>query len=407
MAIRHGQILHDAHGFVVDRIQSGGVNSLNVPIERVNELGNYQTVATVRDIPDLSFEVQSLDVSTEMEAIALRLDPTATVEGQEFDFNKAIPIDIISPFKAGQGLFAVVAGIALPYLTLENVTYRYGIRSNAEQTFTFKGDSIFYIPGTPYYDQAVKSGADYTFDHTALLYNDAVGNDVYAVGVCWYDPATNLYGRLFHGQDYTDTSAGFTIGGDALALIPTGAIITWCYGSAAAGEYLQAVHQDVSVKPAAVRGRHIDIYVASGATPVMQRWTSVQSFEASRRVTLDPNQEFGNSQYVSQDYDVPAVSGNLVVRPRDVTDLFDKINEITNTPSSEIAGALSSQSVAMEARIYDPTATVPTVLKTIYCPDARFTPPAIQGRVGQKLEPTLPFESDSGVMLVYQGERPS
>lgn len=406
MAIRHGQILHDAHGFVIDRIQSGGINSLNIPVERVNELGNYQTVATVRDIPDLSFEVQSLDVSTEMEAIALRIDPTTTVEGDEFDFNTSIPIDINSPFKAGQGLFEVVAGIAIPYLTLENVTYRYGIRSNAEQTFTFKGDSVFYVPGTPYYKQAVKSGTGYTFDHTALLYNDPVGNDVYAYGVCWHHPTTKLYGRLFHGQDYTDTNAGFTLTADAAAAIPTGAIISWVYGSATPATYDQTVHQGVGVKPAAVRGRNIDIYVAYGATPVMRRWTSVQSYEASRRVTLDPNQEFGNSQYVSQDYDVPAVSGNIVVRPRDVADLFAKLAEITNRSSSEVIGALSSQPLEVEARIYDPNALTPTLLKTIYVPDARFTPPATQGRVGQKLEPTLPFESDSGTLLVYQGARP-
>jgi hypothetical protein len=406
VAIRHGQILHDADGYVIDRIQTGGVSSLNIPVERINEAGNYQTVATVRDIPDLTFEVQSLDVSPEMEAIALRMDPTASVEGTEFDFNKAIPIDVISPFKPGQGIFNIVAGIGIPYLTLENVTYRYGIKANAEQTFSFKGDSVFYFPGSPYYGQAVKSGTSYAFAHTALLYNDPVGNDVYAVGVCWHDPSTKLYSRLFHGQDYTDTNAGFTLTADALAAIPTGAILSWVYASATAANYPQSVHQGVSVKPAAVRGRNIDIYVAFGATPVMRRWTSVQSFEASRRVTLDANQEFGNSQYVSQDYDVPTVNGNLVFRPRDVADLLLKLSEIANVSSSEIIGALSSQPLQLEARIYDPTALTPTLLKTIYVPDARFTPPATQVRVGQKLEPTMPYESDSGTLLVYKGARP-
>jgi len=173
-----------------------------------------------------------------------------------------------------------------------------------------------------------------------------------------------------------------------------------------AGNYPQSVHPLPSVKPAAVKGRNIDVYIAYGGTPVMQRWISVQSAEASRRVTLDPNSEFGNSQYVSQDYDIPAVNGNLVLRPRDVPDLFTRLKEITNTASNEIAGALSSQPLQMEIRIYDPSALVPTLLKTIYVPDARFTPPATQARVGQKLEPTLPFESDSGVLLVYKGARP-
>ena len=49
MAIKAGQILHDAEGYVIDRIQSAGVGSLNIPEEKIKELGNFNTVATVRD----------------------------------------------------------------------------------------------------------------------------------------------------------------------------------------------------------------------------------------------------------------------------------------------------------------------------------------------------------------------
>jgi len=406
MSIRSAQILHDAAGFVIDRIQTGGVTNLNIPIERINELGNYQTVATIRDIPDLSFDLESLDVSTEIEAVLLRKDPTTTTNGQEFDFLKAIPLDVVSPFKAGQGAFNIVSGIGLPYLTLESATYRFGVSANATQQFTMKGDAIYYIPGTPYYQQWTSSGAGtYNFTNTALIYNEA-GTAVYALGVCYHDPATSQYKRLFHGTDYTDTAAGFTVLSAAGASIPSGAILHCVYGSLAAASYPQSVHQPATVKPAAVRGKDIDIFIGFGATPVMQRWTSVQSFEVSRRVTLDPDREFGNQHYVSQDYDVPVVSGSIVVRPRDVADLFAKIQTITNTSSSEISGALSSQPVRLEARIYDPLATTPTVLKTLYVPDARFTPPALQGRVNAKTEPSFAFESDGGTLLVYKGLRP-
>lgn len=402
MSIRHGQILHDAAGFVIDRIQTGGVTNLNIPIERINELGNYQTVATIRDIPDLSFELESLDVSTEIEAVLLRKDPTTTTTGQEFDFAKAIPLDVVSPFKAGQGAFNIVSGIGLPYLTLESATYRFGVAANATQSFTMKGDAIYYVPGTPYYQQWTSTGAGtYTFDHTALVYNES-GTALYALGLCYHDPATAQYKRLFHGTDYTNTASGFTV----ISAIPSGVILHCVYGSLVAANYPQSVHQPASVKPAAVRGKDIDIYIGFGATPVMARWTSVQSFEVSRRVTLDADREFGNQHYVSQDYDVAAVSGSIVVRPRDIADLFAKIQTVTNTSSSEISGALSSQPVQLEARIYDPNATTPTVLKTLYVPDARFTPPALQGRVNSKTEPTFAFESDGGTLLVYKGLRP-
>lgn len=407
MAIKAGQVLHDANGFVVDRIQSGGVTALNIPQERIYETGNYETVATIRDIPDLTFEVESLDVSTEIEALLVRYDPTTTTAGTRFDFKEHIPLDVISPFKTGNNQYDIFSGVAIPYLTLESASYRFGIRDNAAQTFTLRGDSIYYIPGTPYYQQFVKGGSPtYTFTNTALPYVE--GSDtLYALSVCWHELATRKYKRLVFGVDYTNTAAGFTITTATHNAIPAGSIIHVVYGSTTAADYPQSVHQGVSVKPAAVRGKDIDIYIGvAAATPTMTRWTSVQSFEATWSVTLDADQEFGNSKYVAQDYDVSSVTGSIVVRPRDVDDLFTKIREVTDTTTTEIAGPFTSQPLAVEARIFDPDSTSTTPLKTIYVPDARFTPPALQARVQTKQEPTFSFESDAGTMYVYKGARP-
>lgn len=404
MAIKHGQIIHDAEGFVVDRIQTGGVNNLNIPTEKIYELGNYQTVATIRDIPDLTFEVQSLDVSTEIEALTCGLDPTTVAVGAQLDFGKSVPLDIISPFVAGNGAFNVVSGIAIPYLTLEQAAYRFGVTANAEETFTYRGDSVYYIPGTPYYQQYALGSGTYTFAHTALVYHES-GQTIYALSVCWHHAASGAYGRLFHTKDYTDSSAGLTILPGTLATIPSGSVIKVVYGSAVAANYPQSVHQGVSVKPAAIKGKDIDIFI--GVDDVsLARWTGVQSFEATRRVTLQNDQEFGNYHYVAQDYDVADVTGTLAVRPRDVTDLFTKVAQIADVPGNEVVGAFTSMTLEVEARIYDPSSATPSILKTIYIPDARFTPPAAQGRVQQKLDTNFPFTSDGGQIFVYRGARP-
>src|SRR5690349_6303376 len=163
MAIKAGQILHDASGFVVDRIQTGGVSNLNVPEEKIYELGNYETVATVRDIAGLTFDVESLDVSTEMESLLLGKDPTAAVDGDAFDFLEALPLDVVSAFKTS-GAFSIVKGIAVPYLSLESVTYRFGVRQNSTQSFSLRGDSVYYIPGAPYYQE-------FTLVNNTLTYN--------------------------------------------------------------------------------------------------------------------------------------------------------------------------------------------------------------------------------------------
>ena len=99
MAIKAGQILHDANGFVIDRIQSGGVSSLNIPEEKIYELGNNTSVTTIRDTADLTFEVESFDVVPEMEALVTAADPTTASNGDSYAFTSAVPLYVVSPFK--------------------------------------------------------------------------------------------------------------------------------------------------------------------------------------------------------------------------------------------------------------------------------------------------------------------
>lgn len=401
MAIKAGQILHDAHGFVIDRIQSAGAGNVNIPEEKIYELGNFNTVATVRDIPDLSFDLESFDVSCEVEAIMTGQDPTAVIAGQEFDFADAIPMDIISPFKAGTNEFNIVKGIALPYLTLERATYRFGLRQNATQQFTMRGDSIYYIPGTPYYQEFTNVGnTTYNFTNTAIEYVES-GDSIYALCVVLVNTTTNAYKRLFLGTDFTNTSGGFTLLED---LSGSYDLIRAVYGSATAATYSSTVHQNVSVKPAAVRGKDIDVYVGtSDATPVFSRWTGVQSVEVNWSVNLQNDEEFGNTHYVSSDYDVAEVTGSITLKPEDPADLWERIAEVADVATNKIVGPYTSVFLPVEIRISDPDSG--SVVKTLYVPDARFKIPGVQGRVQQKLEVQLPFTSDGGTLLVYNGER--
>lgn len=400
MAIKSGQILHDINGYVIDRIQTAGVGNVNVPEEKIYELGNFQSVGTVRDIPDLSFDLESFDMSCEFEAILCGEDPEAVSDGDEFDFNNSMPIDVISPFKAATNDYNTVRGIAIPYLTLERVTYRFGLRQNSTQQFTLRGDSVYYIPGTPYYKEYSNVGAStYTFDETAIVFEEA-GSNVYALCVTAVNRTTKEYKRLFLGDDYTNTSGGFT------TLSANSAYDTLCvvYGSATPTTYPQEVHEDVSVKPASIRGKDIDVYLGtSGATPVFGRWNSVQSVEVTRSVSLENDEEFGNYHYVSSDYEVPDVTGSIVVKDRDPAGLWAKIAQIANVDSNKIVGAQTSVSLPVEIRISDPDSG--DVIKTIYVPDARFQIPGLQGRVQTKQEVTFSFTSDGGQLLVYKGER--
>jgi hypothetical protein len=436
MAIKAGAILTDVNGFVVDRIQSGGPGNLNIPEEKIYELGNWNTVATIRDIPDLSFDLESFDVFSEFEALLIGRAGAAApgdaaaspaqlsgeVGSNEIDFQDHVPIDVISPFKSRRNAYNIVKGVAIPYLTLENATYRFGIGQNATQSFTLRGDSIYYTPGQPYYNEVTYSGSagvvSGAFNVSPASLYEEDGDSIYALCVVVVTDQGD-YKRLFVGDDFTNTSTTLTItsaGASKIAGLQYTTLgntkIRIVYSSATTGDYTQTgnnpsgnpVHQNVSVKPAAVRPKDIDVYIGTtAATPVFTRFTSVQSAEVTWSVSLDPDQEFGNKHYVGQDYDIPDVTGSIGVRPYNPADMWDKLATITGVSSSNVVGPDSAVPVPMEIRINHPDTG--DRVKTIYVPDARFQIPGFSGQVQQKLETTLPFTSDGGLMYVYNGER--
>jgi hypothetical protein len=412
VAIKAGQILHDAYGFVIDRIQTGGVSSLNLPEEKIYELGNFEAVTTVRDNPDLTFGLESLDVSTEIEALLTFTDPTTTVDGAMYDLSTCVPLDIISPLKDNWKIFTASQGIIVPYLYLESSAYRFELRGNATQNHTLRGDSVFFTDGSPYYEEFAGDGATTTFNITngpALPYMFQ-GKTRYMLGVSVVH-ADRSYIRLFQDDHYTNTPNGLVLTDPAIA--PAGSTIRVVYASNVTAVYPQEgltpagniVHEGVSIKPGAVRGRSVDIYIGDdAATPTFRRWSSVQSAEVNFSVTLDKDEEFGNPEAVGQDHDVPEVSGNIVVRPRDMAEFYDKIYQVTNVPAGQVAGTLTSTALPVEIRVSDPETGAR--LKTLYVPDARFKPPAFEGRVQQKQEPTFEWTSDGGVLEIYEGARP-
>jgi hypothetical protein len=367
-------------------------------------LGNYQTVATIRDVADLTFDVESFDMSTEIEAITVGKVPSSVVDGDVIDFNRALPIDITSPFKAS-GAFNVVKGIAVPHLTLESVTYRFGVGQSATQSFSFRGDTLNYINGTPMYEELtlVNNQLSYSFAHTAQPYIEA-GQTNYALSVTCKNVTTGEYKRLFLGIDYTNTSGGITLLEDQFDNGYTSLHVV--YGTSTAVDYEQTVHPLASVKPAAVRGKDITVLVHDPrlATPALAQWTGVQSFEVSRRVNLERDEELGNTKIVRQDYDTADVTGSVTVRPANVDDLWDKIRQVAAISSTtQVIGPYSSVALPVEIQVRHPDTGAR--LKTFFVEDARFQIPATQGQVQQKLEVTFPWTSDGGNLKVYKGAR--
>lgn len=404
MPIRSGQILHLNQDFVIDRAQTAGVDSLNIPEEKIYEVGNKKAVGVVRDTPELSFSVESLDTTTEIEALLLGIDPTTTSEGDEFDLSNAIPLDIVSPFKRSYKDHTVVGGVMIPFLTLASATYRFGVRANATQSFQLNGDGNYYASAVPVSEKIdlVDNTLTYNLDETADITFDDAGEVMHVIGAMVRDPNAATYKRLFFGQHYTDTTSSITLADDWFDEGYTELMVV--YATTTPTTFPQAVHaDDLTLKPAAVRGTHIDVFVSSGgATAQLNVWGGVQSVEVTQTWNVEADEELGNRRAVGQEWDTSEVSGNVVVRPVDFSDFMSKIRQITNTTAGEITGPNSSQPLEMEIRIKNPATD--SYIKTLYVPDARFQMPALTTTVQQKSDITFNFSSDEGSMLIIQGE---
>lgn len=400
MAIKGGQILHvvgEDPPFVVDRIQTAGVSGINVNEERLEELGNYEAIGTVRDIPDLTFELESNDVTTELESLLTGGDNTET-DGTLFNLANFIPINILSPFKASN-LFTIAGSIAIPQLSLESMSYAFSLTDSASMTATLRGDSVFYGPGSVWEERFNGTGAQTVFSFTngPASKSTIAGDDYYALSVDVYNGTEWQRKRL--GTDYTNTNAGVTF----LVAPPTGTNnVRIVYISQDAQTFLQTVH-DI-VKPAGVRGRDIHIRLSNGAaTPVWSAWLGVQAATVDWRVTLERDEEFGNPTVVAQDYDVPEVSGSLTMKPVDVAALFAQIQAVAGITGTDVANATQDPpELDLEIKISDPETGLTT--KTLIVDRAKFVMPNVQGSVGQKLEVDFPFTSASGVLEIYKAD---
>lgn len=409
MSVKGGDLIHAGNQVLLDRVQTAGPGNLNIPTEKIYELGNYQTVGTVLDIPDLSFPIESFDASSEFESLLVGKDFTTDTAGTEYDINRCLPMDIASQFKRGKtdpNLYDVSVGVAVPHLTLEQLSYRFGLRENAQQSATLRGDSVFYTPGSVYVQEEAGAGTAnqaITLDNPAYVYKgDNIAGDRYVLGVMLKSGK-----RLQYLTDYTESA---TVAGDTASVsvtvlqpVPASDSIRVIYSSSTVASYPQASHPVASAtRPAAIRGRNIKVYV--GGTDLTDQWSGVQQVTTEWRVTLDRDEEFGNSQIVGQDYDVPEVNGTIEFKPRNALELVQRVRKIANVSDTEVAGALQRAVLPLDIVLHSPDDG--QVLKTLHVPDARFTVPGYQGRVQQKLTVTFNFESEGGNLKVYKGARP-
>lgn len=400
MAVKAGQIIHTGNTVLVQRLQTAGPGTLNIPTARVVELGNYKSVAVTHDTPDLTFTMESFDTTTSVEAMI-----TGATSGP-YHLASPLPLDVASQWKAGQDTptpFQVVESVAIPQLALESASYRFGLNANAAQTFTFRSDALYYNPGATIVEQFTGTGTSgqvLVFGHPAGVYNgDTVAGPRRTLNL--RAGAKRLVFGIDYTESYTGSGAFQTTTVTLQTTVATGTVISAVYFTDDVVSYAQSVHTAPSVKPAAIRGK--DITVLLNGVAVTNRWAGIQSVNIDQRLTIQRDEELGSSYATAIDYsDVPTVTGSLVVRFRDPADFHTRLASALGVASlTEAIGPGSTRENRLDVVLHHPDTGA--VLKTIEVPDALITAPGFSARVNTKLDMTLSFESTSGTLDALAG----
>jgi hypothetical protein len=416
VTILAGTILHVGGNNIIDRLQSAGFNNTRMPIEPIREIGNMNVVDKVPGEPDFTFTLESFDVSTEIEAWLTGEVGDGTVagapgatdpDGTEYPIDGAHCqfVNITSPWRDPLSSAGTIdAGHIVPGYYPTRITYRYGVRDNASETVELMGSTFYYHQSPPVEHYATGDGAttDFTTPDPAVPYRE------YGVGGTTF---RSIFGVIVDGAlqskgvDYSETPTNSATPAAATVhffVAPkTGSVIKFAYFTTATRAFPTALNASAVVKPAAVRGRNVCVFLGSGGAAA--QLGGVQSATLEYVVNGQVERELCSYEVVGYTVLSTDVTGSVVIRARDITQLFGILSKITGLSTDEVIGWLNINPVPLSIKIQNPR-NPGQILKSLYVSDAMFDMPDAGVRVNQPVDFTLNFESQTGTYAVYKGD---
>jgi hypothetical protein len=345
MSVHAGSILTVGGNNVIDRIQSAGLGDVRLPIETIREVGNRLVVDKIPTEPDFTFTMESLDVST----------------------------DVMAWLTGSVG--AVASGSAPGAGDAVGTEYKWE-------------DCVPVNVVSPWKDPTTGSGGVIEAGHLIPAYYPTRMR--YRFGVT--DFATQEVelggGTFYYASEAPREEYGTGVNGTKAAFTTSDPTVQ---------------HRIGGVKPGAVRGRNIHVYVGSGGA--RQRIASVQSFELEATVDSEVEREMGSEEPTGRIINGTDCTGTIVIRSRDAQSFIDLLSKVTGVAAGEVFGYFNQSSLPVEVQIQNPK-DPGTILKTLFVADGIFQPPGTPARVNTPTDFSIRFDSRNGTFAEFKGAKP-
>lgn len=410
MSVHAGSILHVAGTNVIDRIQSAGLGDVRVPTEIIRETGNREVVDKVPGEPDFTFSLEALDVSTDLMAWLVGRDDTGSgsgaaqgasdPDGTAYDWLDCKFVNVASPWKNPNTGSAgtVEAGHLVPGFYPTRLRYRFGAADNSTQEVELAGGSFFYAEKAPVEEEFTAAGGT-TFQSTDSVIR-------YRKGGVEGTTFQNVFGVLVDGVlqtagiDYNESGGNGSQVTVTFVTAPTsGAKVRYCYFSTSTKSYPQTVHASTVLKPAAVRGRNVKVYLGSGGS--LARLGGIQTFELEATQEGEVERELGTEDIVGRSVTGTDCNGEIVIRSKDRDAFFDVLEKVTGVNRAEVYGWFNQNTIPLTVKIEHPKTGA--IIKTLYVSDAIIQPPGTPARVNTPTDFSFRFESQDGTFQEIKG----
>jgi hypothetical protein len=414
MSVHAGSILTVGGNNVIDRIQSAGLGDATVPIETIREVGNQLVVDKIPGEPDFTFTMESLDVSTDMMAwlcgkVGAQAEPAgapgaADADGTEYKWQDCGYVNVTSPWKDALNDAAgnIVAGHLIPAYYPTRVRYAFGVTDFATQTVELGGGAFYYGKAAP-----ARSTAPATASSPPSSPPTRPSSTASAAPRAPRSATSSASSSAASRRSRASTTPSPAQRHPAtitFAVAPAAAaLVRYAYFTTAAKTYPQAVHASTIVKPGAVRGRNIVIYL--GTAGARQRISSVQSVELEATVDTEVEREMGNDEPTGRVVNGLDCTGSMTVRSKDAPAFIALLSKVTGVADDEVFGYLNQNALPLEIAIQNPKNPGAT-LKTLYVNDAIFQIPGTPARVNAPTDFALRFDSQEGTFSEFKGAKP-